>query len=112
MDIASATQAYGDVVKLSRTDPRHLPAAGEQAAAAAGQGAEQSFGNLLFNALNNVNDGQVQSMNLEQQFITDPNSVDVHDVTIALAEANLAISMTKAIVDRALAAYREIINVR
>ena len=44
--------------------------------------------------------------------ITDPDSVDVHDVTIALAEANLALSMTKAVVDRALAAYREIINVR
>ncbi len=28
------------------------------------------------------------------------------------AEANLALSMTKAVVDRALAAYREIINIR
>jgi flagellar hook-basal body complex protein FliE len=44
--------------------------------------------------------------------ITDPDSVNVHDVTVALAEANLALSMTKAVVDRALAAYREIINVR
>jgi flagellar hook-basal body complex protein FliE len=51
-------------------------------------------------------------MDLTQRMITAPDSVDVHDVTIALAEANLAISMTKAIVDRALTAYREIINVR
>ena len=51
-------------------------------------------------------------MDLAQKMITDPNSVNVEDVTIALADANLALSMTKAIVDRALAAYREIINVR
>ena len=38
--------------------------------------------------------------------ITDPESVDVHDVTIALAEANLSLSMTKAIIDRAIRAYR------
>jgi flagellar hook-basal body complex protein FliE len=44
--------------------------------------------------------------------VTDPKSVNVEDVTIALADANLALSMTKAIVDRALAAYREIINIR
>jgi flagellar hook-basal body complex protein FliE len=76
------------------------------------QGVEQSFGELLLNALNGVNDSQVKSMDLTQQMITAPDSVNVHDVTIALAEANLAISMTKSIVDRALAAYREIINVR
>jgi flagellar hook-basal body complex protein FliE len=51
-------------------------------------------------------------MDLSQAMVTDPNSVNVEDVTIALADANLALSMTKAIVDRALAAYREIINVR
>ena len=39
-------------------------------------------------------------------------NLNAGQVTIALADANLALSMTKAIVDRALAAYREIINVR
>jgi flagellar hook-basal body complex protein FliE len=103
-------QAYGDVVKLARTDPRHIAGAGEQAAPAAGP--ESSFGNLLLSALGNVNDSQLKSIDLTQQMITSPDSVNVHDVTIALAEANLALSMTKSIVDRALTAYREIINVR
>ncbi len=102
--------AYGDVVKLARTDPRHIPGKGEGAPAAAGP--EQSFGNLLFGALGSVNDSQLKSMELTQQMVTNPDSVNVHDVTIALAEANLSLSMTKAIVDRALAAYREIINIR
>jgi len=113
MALLNSIQALGDVVQMARTDPRHLTGAlpagqgkGES------QGVEQSFGELLLNALNGVNDSQVKSMDLTQQMITAPDSVNVHDVTIALAEANLAISMTKSIVDRALAAYREIINVR
>ncbi len=87
-----------------------MPGIGEQAAPAAGP--EGSFGNLLLGALGSVNDSQLKSMDLTQQMVTNPDSVNVHDVTIALAEANLSLSMTKAIVDRALAAYREIINVR
>jgi flagellar hook-basal body complex protein FliE len=111
------TQAVGDVVKLARTNPLHLAgtaafggtAAPDQAAAG---GTETAFGKLLMGALGNVNDSQLNAAKLSQQMITDPNSVNVEQVTIALADANLALSMTKAIVDRALAAYREIINVR
>jgi flagellar hook-basal body complex protein FliE len=109
MALLDPTQAVGDLVKLARTNPLHLVAADEPAAA---KGVEQSFGDLLLGALGNVNDSQLKAMNLSQKMITDPTSVNVEDVTIALAEANLALSMTKAIVDRALAAYREIINIR
>jgi flagellar hook-basal body complex protein FliE len=111
------TQAVGDMVKLARTNPLHLAgtAAGGAAAsdpAASAGGTETAFGKLLMGALGTVNDSQLNAANLSQRMITDPNSVNVEQVTIALADANLALSMTKAIVDRALAAYREIINVR
>jgi flagellar hook-basal body complex protein FliE len=112
MGLLDPVQAYGDVVKMARTDPRHLGGVGGAVTGAKDKGVEQSFGDLLFNALGSVNASQLKGMDLTQAMITDPDSVDVHDVTIALAEANLAISMTKAIVDRALTAYREIINVR
>jgi len=104
-------EALGDVVTMARTDAKHLAGVGEKPAGEA-KGVEAAFGELLLKALNQVNDSQVTAVDLAQQMITDPASVDVHDVTIALAEANLALSMTKAVVDRALAAYREIINVR
>jgi len=104
------TQANGDVVTLARTNPRHLAGLGERPAAPPGP--EKSFGDLLFGALGSVNDSQLTSMDLTQKMITNPDSVNIHDVTIALAEANLALSMTKSIVDRAGAAYRESINVR
>jgi flagellar hook-basal body complex protein FliE len=110
MALIDPTLATGDIVKLARTNPLHIAGAGESAAPVAG--VEQAFGDLLASALGGVNDSQLTAMNLSQKMITDPNSVNVEDVTIALANANLALSMTKAIVDRALAAYREIINIR
>jgi flagellar hook-basal body complex protein FliE len=108
--MANTIQALGDVVTLARTDPRHILGGGE--AAASPGNAESAFGQLLVSALGNVNDSQLTASRLTQQMITDPNSVNVEDVTIALSEANLALSMTKAVVDRALAAYREIVNIR
>jgi flagellar hook-basal body complex protein FliE len=103
-------QALGDVVKLARTSPLHIPGQGEQVSSSSG--IEQKFGDMLLSALGSVNSDQVTAMDLSQKMVTDPTSVNVEDVTIALAEANLSLSMTKAVVDRALAAYREIINVR
>jgi flagellar hook-basal body complex protein FliE len=112
MALIDPTQAVGDIVKLARTNPLHLAGAGEAPAADQTGGPEQKFENLLLGALGSVNDSQLTAMNLSQKMVTDPQSVNVEDVTIALADANLALSMTKAIVDRALAAYREIINIR
>ena len=110
MAILDAAQAMGDIVTLGRTNPKHLMGAGETASTP--QNPESSFGQLLLNALGNVNDSQVTANQLSEQMITNPDSVNVEDVTIALAQANLTLSMTKAIVDRAIAAYREIINIR
>ena len=115
MAYINPTLANGDVVKLARTDPLHLMGVDEVAAPAdlgTGTGIEQTFGNMLASALGQVNSDQLNAMDLSQKMITDPTSVNVEDVTIALAEANLSLSLTKAVVDRALAAYREIINVR
>ena len=117
MAFIDPTQAVGDIVKMARTNPRHLGGIGEvlasdQGGMTAGGIAEQKFGDLLLGALGSVNDSQLTAMNLSQKMVTDPKSVNVEQVTIALADANLALSMTKAIVDRALAAYREIINIR
>ena len=110
MALIDPTLVTGDIVKLARTNPLHIAGAGENAVQDTSM--EQKFGDLLLGALGSVNDSQLTAMNLSQKMITDPNSVNVEDVTIAMANANLALSMTKAIVDRALAAYREIINIR
>lgn len=124
MDLLSPLSVQGHVIELLRTDPRHL--AGSAVAGLSGQAAgpaaasdpasvgtpASGFGKLFFDALNNVNDLQHTTMDLTEAMLTDPDSVDIHDVTVAIAEANLALSMTKAIMDKAIRAYQEVINTR
>jgi flagellar hook-basal body complex protein FliE len=74
--------------------------------------ASKNFGGLVTDALNRVNDLSQKSSQLSQQFITDPESVDAHDVTIAMSKAKLAVSMTNKVVNEALQAYNKIINLR
>ncbi len=110
MDILSIKDAVGHRITLKRTDPRHIAAGPKRETPSLSP--EEGFGKLFFKALSQVNDLQHKSMNMTESLLTDPDSVNVHDVTIALAEANLALSMTKTIMDRAVRAYREILSVR
>ena len=103
-------QASGHIISLKTTHPKHISESGFKGDT--NPGVEKSFGDVLMSAFNDVNDIQIRTNELSEQMITDPDSVNVHDVTIALAEANLSISMTKAVVDRALRAYKEIIAIR
>ena len=108
MAFLSALDVVGDTINLTRTHQNHLRGLGDTAE----PGKAGDFGNLLMKALNGVNDLQQESQGLAARMITEPDSVDPHDVTIAMAKANLSVSMTKAVVDRALQAYTNIINLR
>jgi flagellar hook-basal body complex protein FliE len=117
MNLLSTSQAFGHQIALRTTDPRHIarglkPKAAASAADRAAVDSEEGFGKLFFQALGQVNDLQVEAQDLSQALATDPDSVDIHDVTIALAEANLALSMTKAVIDRVIRAYQTIVNIR
>lgn len=95
---------------LERTHPGHMPGKLHQPALKPVD--EQDFGAMVTGALNRANELVQHETTLSRQFITDPDSVDVHDVTIAMSKANMAVSMTKSVVDQALRAYREIMNIR
>ena len=108
MAFLQALQVDGDTVNLLRTHPMHMGSITDTPKT----GASGDFGAMLLKALNGVNQLELESNALSTQMITDPDSVDAHDVTIAMAEANLAVSLTKSVVDRALQAYSNIINMR
>jgi flagellar hook-basal body complex protein FliE len=112
MDFISPRSLEGHHVALKQTDPRHLPGRTGRETAPSASTPEEGFGVLLARALNGVNSLQHKAMEKTQAMITAPDTVDIHDVTIALAEANMALSVTKAIVDKAIRSYQEIINVR
>lgn len=105
-----ADQVQGHVIPLKTTHPRHIDESGFKTEEK--PDAEKSFGELLLKAFNDVNDLQAESNRMSEQMIIDPESVNVHDVMISMAEASLSLSMTKAIVDRAIRAYKELESVR
>lgn len=106
----STNQVSGSDLVLARTDPRHYAGRLDPQAAEGEQGG--TFASLLLDSLNGVNEQQQTAETLAVQAVVNPESVDTHDVTIAAAQANLSLSITRAIVDRVIQAYREIQNVR
>ncbi len=111
MAILGANQALGDLVHLNATHKAHMGADGKTVKQESSE-FDSMIGNLLSDSINQANELQQTSFSLNQAFITDPDSVDSHDVTIAMREANMALELTKAVVDKAISAYREIINLR
>ncbi|MBB6481962.1 flagellar hook-basal body complex protein FliE [Spirochaeta isovalerica] len=109
MNLVGADSAFGDVVQLKRSRPRHLNEEGLMTEAPAKTG---KFGEMVVDALNSANNAEQDSAGLMQQMITDPDSVDVHDVTIAMAKAEMAVNLTKSVIDGAVKAYKEIISTR
>lgn len=72
----------------------------------------KDFKSLFFEALGSVNKDQEMVSFLTEKAIISPNEVDAHDITIAMAKANMSLSITKAVTDRVVKAYQEIINMR
>ena len=71
-----------------------------------------SFEQTLLAAFDKMNEKQQATDTLAQQMIVDPESVDVHDVTIAMAEANLSLKIAQSIIDRVIKGWNEITTSR
>jgi flagellar hook-basal body complex protein FliE len=107
--VGNGYPGQGDQIRLNATNPRHFgvrPTGEEPGRPAA------AFGRTLRDAFNRVNDLQRDSDRMTRAMAVDPDSVDIHDVTIAAEKARLSLTLTKSIVDRVTQAYRELINLR
>jgi len=100
----------GDLVSMVATNRMHF---GSQKVTAGNPDEFISdFGNTLKEAFYKVNDLQVESDRLTEAMAVRPDSVDIHDVTIAAEKAKLALQFTKSVVERITQAYRELSNLR
>jgi flagellar hook-basal body complex protein FliE len=86
--------------------------AGAKAGAAAGASAPSSFEDALLKALDGVSASQAKSDDILTKMVADPDSVDVQDVTIAMAEANMSLNLAKTILSRVVTAWKDVINTR
>ncbi len=71
-----------------------------------------SFQDALLKAIDGVNADQQKTSGLIQQMVVAPDTVNAHDVTIAMAEANLSLNLAKTILNRIVTGWKEVINSR
>ncbi|GHU66390.1 hypothetical protein FACS189447_07140 [Spirochaetia bacterium] len=71
-----------------------------------------TFEDAMLGALDKVSAAQQFSSDLAQQAIIDPDSVDIHDITIAQAEASMALNITRNVLNRLVQGWKDIINTR
>lgn len=69
---------------------------------------EGSFESFLLDAVNSVNSHQLEVGKVQEKLITDPDSVDVHDVTIAMGKAQMSLSLAQNVIERLLSGWNEI----
>jgi flagellar hook-basal body complex protein FliE len=100
----------GDLVKLAQTNAMHFDANG--LLGETDDTGSLSFEDELIKAMDGVNADQQASSALSQKMITDPDSVDAHDVTIAMAKANLSLNIAKTVLSRIVTAWKDVINTR
>lgn len=109
MNIFTNESVTGNMVKLNTTHKLHFS---NEKAMPADDNVSESFGKVLNNAINKVNNLQVESEELAQKMITQPESVDIHSVMIAAQKAEIALTFTKTVRDEAIRAYRELMTMR
>jgi len=120
---ASAAQNYS--ITMNRNHPRHMqmpdsPYFGNGNKSLAlrdtvgAQGVTRAgvFEDAMLQALDKVSGAQLNASAMQKEAIINPDSVDIHDITIAQAEASMALGVTRNILSRLVQGWRDLINTR
>jgi flagellar hook-basal body complex protein FliE len=71
-----------------------------------------TFEHAMLQALDKVSGQQQYASALSRDAIINPDSVDIHDITIAQAEANMSFNAARNILSRMVQGWRDLINAR
>jgi len=82
--------------------------AGSIGAGKKGAGGEGDFAQTLMDVLTEVNSSQQNATKVQNDFMTGRQSVDFHDLEIAMQRANVAMNLTMSVRNKLLDAYQEI----
>ncbi|MCL2243229.1 MAG: flagellar hook-basal body complex protein FliE [Treponema sp.] len=84
----------------------------EQKIGAEGVTRSAPFEQTMLKALDSVSGQQQFASQLQQEAIINPDSIDIHDITIAQSLASMSLSTTRNILSRLVQSWRDIINTR
>ena len=71
-----------------------------------------TFKEAMLQALDKVSGAHKFASNLEREAIINPDSVDIHEITIAQAKANMSLGIARNVLTRLVQGWRDIINTR
>ncbi len=103
------SSVHQSTLQMNQLDPRHINNNKPKTQA---QTPEQSFGEVFFNAINQVNKDQNISEQMQQDAILAPDSVNIAEIMIATEKARLSVSMLRSVTERVSRAYTDIVNIR
>lgn len=102
-------------LELNRTNPAHLGTkplsdvfTSSEVSSAESKKTAGSFETYLLQAVEQMNGQQTQVSKMQEQIITDPDSVDIHDVTIAMAKAQMSLNLAQTVIDRVISGWNEL----
>lgn len=78
--------------------------------APAGNPSQQNFADVLSNAINTVNDMQIESRTLQQRFDMGDASLSMADVMVAKEKSGIAFEASVQVRNKVLEAYKQIMN--
>ena len=121
----SASAAKNYATTMVRTHPKHMlppdsPYFGsgakiielEKTIGAEGITRAGTFQHSMLQALDKVSGTQQFASELAKEAIINPDSVDVHDVTIAQNLASMSLGITQNVLNRLVQGWRDLINTR
>jgi flagellar hook-basal body complex protein FliE len=98
---------------LQKTEASHINELGMQGLEIGTLGQpSDSFASILSRGLDATSSQQLEAAGLAQMAVSDPESVNAHEVTVAMAKANMSLSITKSIIDRSINSFKDILSQR
>ena len=103
-------------VEMIRTNPAHAGTARLSSILPGSQNTDSiqneknmgTFESYLVNAVSSMNSQQLDVGRVQEKLITDPDSVDIHDVTTAMAKAQMSLSLAPTVIDRLVTGWNEL----
>lgn len=111
---ASEVTGYTNPIKMRSSKMNHMQKDGLVAKKNTdpSSNVEESFGELLKKMFYDVNSIELRKDEMMNQFIMNPDSINIEDLSIAMSKAELTVGFVKTVADRVISAYRDISNLR
>ena len=104
----SAVRVYAPQVE----SPRSKMASSSEMIDNATRPQTMSFEQTLLKAFDEMNAQQMEPARLAEEMIVNPDSVDVHDITIAMSRANLSLRLAQTVVERVVRGWSDLTSAR